>query len=99
LSNRGDFCIFFSAPLESGKAPEHSLPGAEKHLTETYPKFGQVDVDALQKEGKNFDMMYYPENRHGISGYNAQHFAKLTMEYFLQHLKPEAWEESLKTVW
>jgi dipeptidyl-peptidase-4 len=56
-------------------------------------------IDALQKEGKSFDMMYYPEHRHGISGYNAQHLAKLTMEYFLRHLKPEAWEESLKTVW
>lgn len=56
-------------------------------------------VDALQKEGKNFDMMYYPENRHGIRGYNAEHLAKLRMEYFLRHLKPENWEESLKTVW
>ncbi len=56
-------------------------------------------IDALQKEGKSFDMMYYPEHRHGITGYNAQHLGKLTMEYFLRHLKPEAWEESLKTVW
>jgi dipeptidyl-peptidase-4 len=56
-------------------------------------------VDALQKEGKNFDMMYYPENRHGIRGYNAEHLAKLRIEYFLCHLNPENWEESLKTVW
>ena len=56
-------------------------------------------IDALQKEGKSFDMMYYPEHRHGITGYNARHLGKLTMEYFLRHLKPEAWEESLKTVW
>jgi dipeptidyl-peptidase-4 len=56
-------------------------------------------VDALQKEGKSFDMMYYPENRHGIGGYNRDHLFKLRLEYFLLHLKPEGWEESLKTVW
>jgi len=56
-------------------------------------------IDALQKEGKSFDMMYYPEHRHGITGYSAQHLAKLTLEYFLRHLRPEGWEESLKTVW
>jgi len=56
-------------------------------------------LDALQKEGKDFDMMYYPEHRHGIGGYNAQHLAKLTMEYFLRHLRPENWEETIKTVW
>jgi dipeptidyl-peptidase-4 len=56
-------------------------------------------IDALQKEGKSFDMMYYPENRHGIRGYNAQHLTKLRMEYFLRHLRPENWEESIKTIW
>jgi dipeptidyl-peptidase-4 len=56
-------------------------------------------IDAMQKEGKNFDMMYYPENRHGIRGYNEQHLNKLRMDYFLRHLKPEGWEEALKTVW
>lgn len=56
-------------------------------------------IDALQKEGKSFDIMYYPEHRHGITGYSAQHLGKLTMEYFLRHLRPEGWEESLKTIW
>jgi len=74
--------------LAHGTIDNNVHPGNTVHL-----------IDALQKEGKNFDMMYYPENRHGIGGYNAQHFAKLTMEYFLRHLKPENWEESLKAVW
>jgi len=56
-------------------------------------------IDALQKEGKNFDVMFYPENRHGIRGFNAVHLGKLRMEYFLKNLKPENWEETLKTVW
>jgi dipeptidyl-peptidase-4 len=56
-------------------------------------------VDALEKEGKNFDLMLYPENRHGIRGFNAQHLSKLRMEYFLRHLKPENWEAALATVW
>lgn len=56
-------------------------------------------IDALQKEGKNFDVMFYPENRHGIRGFNAEHLNKLRMDYFLRNLRPENWEESLKTVW
>jgi hypothetical protein len=44
-------------------------------------------------------MMYYPENRHGIRGYNSQHLTKLRMEYFLRNLRPENWEEAIKTIW
>jgi len=56
-------------------------------------------ADALQREGKNFDMMYYPEHRHGIRGYNSLHLNKTRLDFFLRHLKPENWEETLKTVW
>jgi len=56
-------------------------------------------ADALQKAGKEFDMMIYPENRHGIRGYHRDHLNKVQMAYFLKHLKPEGWEERLKTVW
>ncbi len=74
--------------LAHGTIDNNVHPGNTIHL-----------VDALQREGKSFDMMYYPEHRHGIGGYNAQHLAKLTMEYFLRYLRPDSWEESLKTVW
>jgi len=56
-------------------------------------------VDALQHEGKRFDLMFYPEHRHGISGYNAVHLGKLRLEYFLRRLRPDGWEDALKTVW
>lgn len=56
-------------------------------------------VDALQRAGKEFDLMIYPENRHGIGGYHGSHLSKLQMSYFLKHLKPEGWEETLKTIW
>ena len=56
-------------------------------------------ADALQKAGKEFDLMIYPENRHGIRGYHRNHLNKLQLAYFLKHLKPEGWEERLKTVW
>ncbi len=35
-------------------------------------------VDALQKAGKDFEMMFYPESRHGIGG---QHYSKLQLEF------------------
>jgi dipeptidyl-peptidase-4 len=56
-------------------------------------------IDALQKEQKDFEVMLYPENRHGIRGFNAQQLGKLRLGYFLRHLRPENWEESLKTIW
>jgi dipeptidyl-peptidase-4 len=56
-------------------------------------------ADALQKAGKSFDLMIYPENRHGIRGYHRSHVNKLRTAYFLKHLKPEEWEERIKTIW
>jgi dipeptidyl-peptidase-4 len=35
-------------------------------------------VDALQKAGKDFEMMFYPQSRHGIGG---QHYLRLQTEF------------------
>ena len=56
-------------------------------------------ADALQRAGKEFDLMIYPENRHGIGGYHRQHLTKLRTAYFLKHLKPEGWKARLETIW
>ncbi|MFC1543271.1 DPP IV N-terminal domain-containing protein [Candidatus Neomarinimicrobiota bacterium] len=56
-------------------------------------------ADALQRAGKEFDLMVYPENRHSIRGYHSDHLDKLMTAYFLKHLNPEDWEERLKAVW
>ena len=34
--------------------------------------------DALVKAGKDFEMMFYPQSRHGIGG---QHYLKLQLEF------------------
>ena len=52
-------------------------------------------ADALQKSGKMFDLMIYPENRHGIRGYHRDHLNTLQRTYFLRHLRPEGWEDRL----
>ena len=52
-------------------------------------------ADALQKSGKMFDLMIYPENRHGIRGYHRDHLNTLQRTYFLRHLRPEGWEARL----
>jgi len=52
-------------------------------------------ADALQKSGKMFDLMIYPENRHGIRGYHRDHLNTLQRTYFLSHLRPEGWEDRL----
>lgn len=74
--------------LVHGTIDNNVHPGNTLHL-----------VDLLQKEGKSFEMMVYPEHRHGITGTNAVHLGKLRLEFFLRNLRPESWEESLKSVW
>ncbi|HRR07155.1 MAG TPA: alpha/beta fold hydrolase [Rhodothermales bacterium] len=46
-------------------------------------------IEALVKEGKKFDLMMYPLNRHGIGGPSGKHYNTLRLDYFEQHLKPE----------
>jgi len=43
-------------------------------------------VEALLKENKKFELMIYPEQRHGIG---VQRYAEARVEYFIEHLKPE----------
>ncbi len=70
-------------------------------LTDNNVNFGNTIhlADALQKAGKDFELMIYPENRHGIRGYHRAHLNKLRTAYFLRYLQPEGWQERLKKVW
>ena len=53
-------------------------------------------IDALIKEDKIFDVMFYPENRHGIRGAHGQHYNKYRMNYLVKHLQPEHAEAFLE---
>ncbi|WP_018128230.1 S9 family peptidase [Balneola vulgaris] len=46
-------------------------------------------VDALIKAGKKFDLMMYPNNRHGIRGAHGAHYNKMRLNYLIEHLNPE----------
>ncbi len=46
-------------------------------------------IDALVKAGKRFDLMLYPNNRHGIRGKAGRHYRQLTVDYLSEHLNPE----------
>jgi dipeptidyl-peptidase-4 len=43
-------------------------------------------IDALIKAQKRFDLMFYPEQRHGIRGLYGRHYRKLAIDYFVEHL-------------
>lgn len=53
-------------------------------------------IDALVKADKKFDVMFYPENRHGIRGAAGQHYNKLRTRYLVEHLQPEHAEAYLE---
>jgi len=54
-----------------------------------HPQNSIMLIDALVKADKMFDVMFYPNNRHGIRGAHGLHYNKIRMHYFMQHLKPE----------
>ena len=43
-------------------------------------------VDLMQKEGKKFDFMIYPDGMHGYRGYQGSHFEKANREFWLKYL-------------
>lgn len=46
-------------------------------------------VDALIKADKNFDLMMYPGNRHGIRGAHGSHYNKLRLQHLITNLNPD----------
>jgi dipeptidyl-peptidase-4 len=45
-------------------------------------------VEALINAGRNFDLMYFPENRHGARGAAARFSMQLRVDYLVEHLSP-----------
>ncbi len=46
-------------------------------------------IDALQRHGKKFELMIYPDGMHGYRGYQGLHFNKANNEFWLKYLKSE----------
>ena len=44
-------------------------------------------VDELQRQGKRFDFMVYPDGMHGYYGYQAAHFREENRTFWLRYLK------------
>jgi dipeptidyl-peptidase-4 len=45
-------------------------------------------VEALINAGRDFDLMYFPENRHGARGAAARFSSQLRIDYLVEHLRP-----------
>ncbi len=46
-------------------------------------------IDELQKDGKDFELMIYPDGMHGYRGYQAAHFDAGNRAFWLRYLKGE----------
>lgn len=44
-------------------------------------------IDVLQKTGRKFDFMIYPDGMHGYKGYQQDHFTAANREFWLKYLK------------
>ena len=72
--------------LVHGTTDNNVHPGNTIHL-----------IDALVRADKRFDLMFYPENRHGIRGPHGAHYNKIRMEYLVNNLNPETKDAFLRT--
>lgn len=61
-----------------------------------HPQNSIMLIDALIKADKDFDVMFYPGNRHGIRGAHGQHYRKIRTRYLVEHLQPEHADEYLE---
>jgi dipeptidyl-peptidase-4 len=43
-------------------------------------------IEALQRAGKDFEMMFYPRARHGVP---SRHYQRLVIDFMKRHLRPE----------
>lgn len=60
-----------------------------------HPQNSIMLIDALVRSDKIFDVMFYPDNRHGIRGVHGAHYNKIRMHYLTKRLKPEHGEKFL----
>ncbi len=56
-------------------------------------------VHELIEANKPVDMMIYPEGVHVLQGQNALHQLRTVIAYFVEHLKPENWQQTLEAIW
>lgn len=54
-----------------------------------HPQNSIMLINALILADKDFDVMFYPGNRHGIRGAHGQHYRKIRTRYLVEHLQPE----------
>jgi dipeptidyl-peptidase-4 len=43
-------------------------------------------IDEMQKQGKKFEFMIYPDGKHGYRGYQSQHFLQANRDFWLKYL-------------
>ena len=74
-------CMTYAKDLKGHLAIHHGAVDDNVHPGNTIQL-----VEALLKHNKTFDLMMYPEQRHGI---RFQRYGEARIEYFIKHLKPE----------
>jgi dipeptidyl-peptidase-4 len=73
-------CLTYAKNLQGRLYINHGTVDDNVHLTNTIQL-----VQALLKEDKEFDLMLYPEQQHGI---RFERYPESRVEYFIEHLKP-----------
>jgi dipeptidyl-peptidase-4 len=81
-------CMKYVDQLEGKLLIEHGMIDDNVHPTNAWQL-----VDALQEAGREFEIMFYPENGHGLP----RHAAEQRWEFLTRHLHPEPIERAAPT--
>jgi dipeptidyl-peptidase-4 len=77
-------CMNYAKDLEGHLAIHHGTVDNNVHPGNTIQL-----IQELLKHNKKFDLMFYPEQRHGI---RFKRYGEARIEFFIEHLKPEVIE-------
>jgi len=79
-----------SYPVEYGSSGKEPVMLKITHGTgDDNVHFQQTEqlIDEMQKQGKKFELMIYPDGKHGYHGYQGKHFLQANREFWLNYLK------------
>ncbi|MCI1639976.1 MAG: S9 family peptidase [Bacteroidales bacterium] len=84
----GEYPVAYASDASSARAVEPVMLKLTHGTGDDNVHFQQTEqlIDEMQKQGKKFEFMIYPDGKHGYHGYQKVHFIEANHEFWLKYL-------------